>query len=317
MSVHKAILVTGGAGFIGSHVVEQLVNAGCPVRVLDDLSSGKRSNLHPDAEFVEASITDATVLRHACRDVRAIIHLAAEVSVPRSIEEPAACVERNVLGTQRVIDAAIHSGVHRIVFASTAAVYGDNPPIPSTEDARPAPYSPYAATKLAGEYLLHSAAMNHGLSAACMRFFNVYGPGQDGTSAYSGVISAFLTARSKSIRPKIFGDGQQSRDFVSVFDVARAVLAAADGDLPSRHVVMNIGTGRSTTLLQLVQAIDGLSEPEFHEARAGDVRHSLPSVQRARDVLKFEASVNLSDGLRATGDWYEQNQREQANGAHP
>lgn len=306
MSDQPTILITGGAGFIGSHVADRFLAEGCRVRLLDDLSTGKPENIVRGAEFVEGSVVDPDAIGQACQGVEAVVHLAAEVSVPRSMEDPAGCVERNVVGTQRVIDASRAAGVRRIVFASTAAVYGDQPEIPSREPGPLAPYSPYAATKLAGEHLLHCSAMSGGPSAACLRFFNVYGPRQDGASAYSGVISAFLTARATGRQPKIFGDGSQSRDFVSVFDVARAVWLASQAELAHPAPVMNIGTGQATTLLELASAIEGLADPEFHPARAGDVRHSLPDVAQSEKVLGFRASIPLVDGLQKTAAWYDQ-----------
>lgn len=306
MSSNQLILITGGAGFIGSHVGDRLLASGRAVRVLDDLSSGKRANVPEGAEFVLGSVTEPGDLAKACEGVDAVVHLAAEVSVPRSLDDPGACVERNAVATQRVISAATRAGVRRIVFASTAAVYGDDPSIPSREVDPPAPFSPYAATKLAGEHLLHSAAVNGGPSAVALRFFNVYGPRQDGSSPYSGVISAFLTCRAKGARPKVFGDGLQSRDFVAVADVARAVHLAIDAQLDQPFALMNIGTGRATTLLDLINGIEGLGQPEFHEARAGDVRDSRPDVSRALSQLGFKAEVGLADGLRVTGDWYDE-----------
>ncbi|MCA9291926.1 MAG: NAD-dependent epimerase/dehydratase family protein [Phycisphaerales bacterium] len=302
-------VVTGGAGFIGSHLVRALLDLECEVVVLDDLSSGHLHNV-PDDErvrFVEASILDDDAVEDAVDDCRFVFHEAAMVSVPQSIEEADACAMINVVGTQRLLDAAVAAGVERFVFASSAAVYGDRPTLPSREDHPVRSCSPYAASKAAGEQLLMAASHAHGLSTASLRYFNVFGPRQDPKSAYAAVISAFTDVLTRGGRPRIFGDGTQTRDFVSVDNVVAANLLAASTDSPLRGEVLNIGTGARTSLLDLLGHMGRLLEvdatPSFEPPRAGDVPHSVADIARARAVLGYEPRTDLASGLGALLDW--------------
>lgn len=297
-------LVTGGAGFIGSHLSRALLGLGARVRVLDNLSTGFRRNLAQGAEFIEGSVADPETVGRAIEGCRYAFHLAAMVSVPQSVAEPEACVESNIGGTQVVLSAAREAGLRRVVLASTCAVYGDQPGLPSRETDPTMCCSPYAASKLAGEGLCQAFARTGGPSTVCLRFFNVYGPGQDPKSAYAAVISAFAAALREGRTPTIFGDGEQTRDFVFVEDIVRANLLAATAPADLRGEVFNAGTGRSTslrTLLGTMATIAGRPETAEHkEARAGDVRHSRADITRIREGLGYEARTPIEDGLRRT-----------------
>ncbi|MCA9288148.1 MAG: NAD-dependent epimerase/dehydratase family protein [Phycisphaerales bacterium] len=308
-------LVTGGAGFIGSHLVRALLACGSRVRVLDDLSTGHRHNLHADSEFIEGRVEDEATSCRAAQGCDLAFHLAAMVSVPQSVADPDACVRSNIVGTQRVLSACRDGGVRRVVLASTCAVYGDEPSLPSREGDPTACCSPYAASKLAGEALVQamtrsttppSGGPTEPMSGVCLRFFNVFGPGQDPKSAYAAVISAFGSALLEGRTPTIFGDGRQSRDFVFVGDVVRANLLAATSPEAFRGEVLNVGTGRSTSLLELLAAMARLGDrpPQArHEPpRSGDVRHSRADIARIRERLGYEAATTLEEGLRATID---------------
>lgn len=300
-------LVTGGAGFIGSHLSTSLLAAGSKVRVVDDLSSGHRRNLAEGAEFVEASILDEETLREAMAGCEAVIHLAAEVSVPRTWEDPERAFRINLEGTERVFRLAGELGVRSVVFASSAAVYGPNPALPSREDAPFDCASPYAAHKASGELLLQSYARRYGFHAASLRFFNVFGPRQDPKSAYAAVISAFMAAAAAERRPLVFGDGSQTRDFVPVADVVEAIRLAADPTRALRGEVFNVGLGQRRSLLELLATLSKVSgrdlDPEFHPPRAGDVPHSCASIERAKGTLGYAPPVSFEDGLAATWRW--------------
>ena len=310
-----ACLVTGGAGFIGSHLVRALLACGSRVRVLDDLSTGHRHNLPPDAEFIEGRVDDEAAASRATEGCDLAFHLAAMVSVPQSVADPDACVRSNIVGTQRVLSACCEAGVRRVVLASTCAVYGDEPSLPSREGDPTACCSAYAASKLAGEALVQAMTRStpptagesaQTMSGVCLRFFNVFGPGQDPKSAYAAVISAFASALLEGRTPTVFGDGRQSRDFVFVGDVVRANLLAATSPEPFRGEVLNVGTGRSTSLLELLAAMARLADrpPQArHEpARSGDVRHSRADIARIRERLGYDPTTTLEEGLRETLD---------------
>ncbi len=303
------ILVTGAAGFIGSHTCDQLLAAGHRVVGIDNLRTGRRSNLALAAScagfrFVEADITAGDTLGRLVAETRpdAIIHLAALVSVQESIQDPALNFRLNVQATHLVAEAARRHGVRRVVFASSAAVYGDAGQSPLIEQAGLRPISPYGAAKLASEAILSGHAAAFGLTVRCQRYFNVYGPRQDPKSPYSGVISIFGDRLRAGLAPTIFGDGGQTRDFIAVEDVARAnVLAATAPQMTSG--VANICTGRATTLNQLAAVLHGLvpDAPAVVHAspKAGDIRHSLGAPDAARAELGFTAEVPLADGLAA------------------
>ena len=317
-SASSLILVTGGAGFIGSHTVDRLVAAGHRVVVVDDLRTGKRANLahHGALRFAAGSPVELVVadvshglfaplaaVTAAHGPIARAIHLAAQVSVVHSLANPLVDVAVNYVGTVQVLEYARAAGVKKVAFASSAAVYGDTPVVPVVEDAPCRPLSPYGVDKLASELMLGAYAATHGVAATPLRFFNVYGPRQDPSSPYSGVISIFAD-RARAGKPlTIFGDGQQTRDFVYVGDVARAVVAAAMAD-GGDGTAMNIGTGRETTVRQLAELIVGLAGTgvaiSHAPARAGEIVRSLAAVARVEATLGWRAEVALPDGLART-----------------
>lgn len=299
------LLVTGAAGFIGSHTCDRLLAAGAEVIGIDNFRSGRRENLkgalaHPRFRLVEADVAEPGVARKHAAEVDAIIHLAALVSVPESIRDPALNFRLNVQATHAVADAAREAGVKRIVFASSAAVYGDNTELPLTERSETRPISPYGAAKLASEALLLGHGAAFGITVRCMRYFNVFGPRQDPRSPYSGVISIFAEKFGAGTAPTIFGDGEQTRDFVSVHDVARANVIAATAD-GIESGIANMCTGTPTSLNALAATMRGLipnaPAPVFGPAREGDIRHSLGAPERAQRELGWRAEVGLRQGL--------------------
>lgn len=303
-------VVTGGAGFIGSHVVEELLARGERVRVIDDLSSGSRGNLAGAGERVEfaaVDIRDLKVIRPLFAGADYGIHLAARSSVALSIEDPVTSTEVNIGGTVNVLVAARDAGVRRVVFADSAAVYGDNPDLPRVETQEPQPLSPYALTKLTGEYYCRIFTAVFGLQAVPLRFFNIFGPRQNPHSPYTGVLSKFIVAYLEERTPVIFGDGEQSRDFTYVANVVDAVLRACTSPSGAGQPI-NVGVGRSFTLNQVIALLNRIFgrevEARYEPPRAGDVRHSRADVSRARLLLGYEPKVSFEDGLRRTVDWY-------------
>jgi UDP-glucose 4-epimerase len=313
MSLTGRVLVTGGAGFIGSHIAATLVSNGARVRVLDNLSTGYLKNLEPISgkiDFIKGSLNDEKSLRDALEDVEVVFHQAAIPSVPRSVENPKethlACVD----GTFNLLLAARDAHVRRIVYAASSSAYGDQPTLPKREDMLPAPLSPYAAAKLVGEYYCQVFAQVYGLETLCLRYFNVFGPRQDPSSPYSGVISRFVNMLMSGERPIIYGDGEQTRDFTYVANVVDANLRAAETTKGIGKVI-NIANGEQITLNQLLNVIKTITgkndvEPEYRETRAGDVRHSLADITLARELLGYEPRVGLEEGLRHTLDWWKQ-----------
>ena len=313
----ELVVVTGGAGFIGSHVVDALVARGCQVAVIDDFSTGRRDNLGQWAgddrvDVIPASIVDGLFAPlHAVTARRGpvdrIVHLAAQTSVVYSMEHPLDELRTNCLGTVQVVEYALRAGVRSLVFGSSAAVYGEVAELPVSESAPCLPLSPYGIDKRTGELWLGYAAAVHRLSAVPLRFFNVYGPRQDPSSPYSGVISVFVDRSLAGGELVIFGDGEQTRDFIYVADVVRALLAAAFSDTPGDGAPINLATGRQTTINQLaaeVARLCGSTAGIRHQpARAGEIRHSLAAVDRAAERLGFRAGTQLADGLAETIDW--------------
>jgi nucleoside-diphosphate-sugar epimerase len=296
------VLVTGGAGFIGSHLARRLAGLGAEVRVIDDLSSGSRENLAGvDVDLRMASILDEGASRAVMDGCRFVFHEAAMVSVPLSVDDPPRCAEINIIGTERVLEAACAAGVQRVVFASSAAVYGDEPNLPSTErdpiDCR----SPYAASKAAGEALMTAFGRCYDISTVSLRYFNIYGPRQDPNSPYAAVIAAFLSALRAGRPPTIFGDGRQTRDFTCVDDVVEANLRAATCAEPLSGEIINIGTGTRSSLLDVLAAIrDALGvdvAPRFEAERTGDVRHSVADISKAQAMIGYEPSFGLAEGM--------------------
>ncbi len=304
------VLVTGGAGFIGSHVVDVLLEAGFRVRVLDDFSTGAPENLAHvrvgDAlELWEGSIEDPDLVRRAVQGVRWVFHLAARIFVAESVQDPVTYHRTNVLGTVQVLQAAREAGVERVVVTSSAAVYGVPETLPLREDAPLRPLSPYAAEKIANE--MDARVFTHlGLEVVALRLFNVYGPRQRPDSPYAAVIPAFLSRWMQGKPPVVYGDGTQTRDFVFVRDVARAFLLAAQAPRAAGQV-FNVCSGQGTSLLDLLRQMRPLfpeaPEPTFAPPRPGDIPHSVGDPSRAREGLGFRPQVSLEEGLRMTLDW--------------
>ena len=306
----KRALVTGGAGFIGSALVRLLLDEGVAVRVLDDLSSGRRGNLsglEGRLRFHRGDVRDPRVVADGVRGADAIFHLAAVASVQQSIRDPLRTHGVNVGGTLTVLEAAREAGVPRVVLACSAAAYGANPALPLSEDEPAAPISPYGLHKRMCEELGVLYTAERGLDVVALRFFNVYGPRQDPAGEYAAVVPKFIEAMAAGRAPTIYGDGTQTRDFCFVDDVARALRLGVDAaDAPGR--VVNIGAGRETSLLDLVAALNGALgaaiEPRFEAPRSGDIHRSCADVARARSVLGFTAAVGLDEGLgRALAQW--------------
>jgi UDP-N-acetylglucosamine/UDP-N-acetyl-alpha-D-glucosaminouronate 4-epimerase len=298
------VLVTGGAGFIGSHVADRFLAAGREVRVLDNFSSGRRENLDGaarEAEVVEGDVRDADAARAAAAGCDAVVHLAALVSVPASIADPLASHEINARGTLNMLLAARAVGARRFVFASSAAVYGPGAEPPNREDAAPAPISPYGADKLAGEAYCSAMWGAFGLETVVLRYFNVFGPRQDPASEYAAVIPRFVEAFHAGRSPTIYGDGEQSRDFVFVDDVARANLLALEA--PVAGLVANVARGEAVTVNRLVDELRDITgrdlEPVHEDPRPGDIRHSTAAVAAAERELGFRPECSLADGLRS------------------
>jgi UDP-glucose 4-epimerase len=300
------VVVTGGAGFIGSHLVDALLDAGHEVVAFDNLRSGHRANLEValarGARLVEGDVCDGDAVRAVVAGARWVFHEAALVSVAESVEEPELCDAINGRGTWNVLLAARDAGVERVVFAASAAAYGRSETVPKHETDPVDPVSPYAATKLLGEHLATVFTATYGLPVVPLRYFNVYGPRQDPRSMYAGVISRFVDVLARGEQPTVLGDGLQTRDFIYVGDVVRANLLALSAPAASAGRPINIGTGRAVSLLALIEALaeifDVRAAPSFGPARAGDVRHSRAAVDLARELLGFEAQTSLADGLR-------------------
>lgn len=303
----RVSLVTGGAGFIGSHLVDALVAEGKPVRVLDDFSTGMASNLaHHEGkiEIVKGNIADPNAVREAVKGADTIYHLGALASVARSVENPLATHEACVTGTLHVLNEARQVGVRRVVFAASSSAYGGaSSEAGQVENQVPAALSPYAAAKLAGEFYMQSFASVFPIETVRLRFFNIFGPRQRSDSPYSGVIALFINAMKKGKTPSVHGDGLQSRDFTYVANAVQALRKAADTPGVSGRVY-NVGTGRSITVLDLVQALNRLLgtnlTPHHAPPRAGDVRFSLADISRTHSELGYEPTVNFEEGLART-----------------
>ena len=307
----KKALVTGGAGFIGSHLVEALVAAKCGVTVLDNLSSGNLSNLEPLKDritFHQGDIRQRNILEEAAQGCDVIFHLAAVVSVPQTVDNPVESAEVNDIGTLNVFEAARSRNVRRIVFSSSCAVYGDDPSLPKIETMHPMPTSPYAIQKLSAEHYARIYNELYGVESVSLRYFNVFGPRQDPSSPYSGVISIFMARALSKQAPVIYGDGNQSRDSVYVKDVVNTNLLAASMKQP-RGSIFNIGTGSQVRINQLWEKIAFLSgqknlEPRYEAARAGDILRSYAGMDLAKSKLKFDPECSLEQGLELTLEWY-------------
>jgi UDP-glucose 4-epimerase len=299
-----SVLVTGGAGFIGSHVAERFAREGFAVRVLDDLSTGDAANLAPAWKLVRADVADRDAVDAAVAGTEMVIHLAAFTSVPESFERFGDCYRTNVFGTTNVVRACVRNGVRKLVFASSSAVYSDLSSAPKSETECPAPTSPYGISKLEGEHLLASHTELDGLGSVALRFFNVYGPRQAAGSAYAAAVPIFIERALRGEPLTIYGDGRQTRDFVFVADVAEAVLRAAQG---SENGVFNVGTGEAQAILDLADEIARLTghalPHHFAPSRTGDVRASSADASRARQALGWSPAHPLAQGLAETLAW--------------
>ncbi|NQU22218.1 MAG: SDR family oxidoreductase [Candidatus Nealsonbacteria bacterium] len=306
----RTFLVTGGAGFVGSHIAETLIERGDKVRIVDNLCTGHLSNMdgfRDRVEFVEGDLIDAKLMAEVVDGVDCIFHEAALASVPRSVENPLDTNAACVTGTLTLLDAARRAGVRRLVYAASSSAYGDQPTSSKREADLPKPISPYGTAKLAAEFYCHAFTATYGFETACLRYFNVFGPRQDPDSEYSAVIPRFIAAVLSGEQPEIYGDGLQSRDFTFVANVVQANLLAAD----AKHVAgqtFNVANGRSTDLLTLLDVINRLLEtdvkPKHSAPRSGDVRESLADITRARELLGYEPIVDFEEGLRRSIDYY-------------
>jgi nucleoside-diphosphate-sugar epimerase len=303
-------LVTGGAGFIGSNIVDELVRRGHSVVVLDNLSTGKESNLASVRDKIElstGSITDLAAVQAACRGAEYVIHLAARTSVPRSVEDPLGTNHTNVDGTLNVLVAARDAKVRRFVLAASSSAYGETPTLPKAETMQPDPISPYGVTKYVGELYAQVFERVYGLETASLRYFNVFGPRQDPTSQYSGVLSRFMLAVIEGKPPVIYGDGEQSRDFTFVENIVDESLRACEAGEASGKV-FNGGTGVRVTLNEVLRQLEKITgkkiQAKYEPARSGDILHSQADISLARTILGYEPRVLFEEGLKRTWDWY-------------
>lgn len=301
------ILVTGGAGFIGSSIAEALLAKGETVRILDDFSSGRRQNLEPmkgKVEVIEGTITDPGTVKRAMTGCEVVYHEAAIPSVARSVEDPQRSMFANVQGTTVVLDTARTVGVKRVIFAASSSAYGNTPTLPKIETMTPEPLSPYATSKLAGEHLLRNFAQLYGLETLSLRYFNVFGPKQDPTSQYAAVIPNFITAAIRNEAPLVHGDGEQTRDFCFIDNVVSANLLAMTTSKKLSGEVINIACGERISLNQLLdilgEEVGRKVDRKYTEPRAGDVRDSLADISRARELIGYDPKVDVREGLKKT-----------------
>lgn len=303
-------LVTGGAGFIGSNICRELITNNCRVRVFDNFSTGKESNLSDishSLEIIRGDLKDPDAVADAVKDIDIIFHQAALPSVPRSISNPQASNESNVTGTLNLLLAARDAGVRRLVYASSSSVYGDTEVLPKVETMKPDPLSPYAFTKLAGEYYCKIFNRIYNLQTVCLRYFNVFGPRQDPESQYAAAIPKFITELKNDRRPIIYGDGEQSRDFTYIQNVVNANLLAAEAE-GAEGKIFNIACGQRITVNSLVEMLAEIMEknmkPVHTERRQGDVKHSLADITQAKNILGYSPAITIKEGLEKTVKWY-------------
>src|SRR5260370_3208135 len=311
-------LVTGGAGFIGSNTVDELVRRGHSVVVLDDLSSGKEDNLaevRNKITFIKGSITDIEVVRKAMHEAEYVLHLGARTSVPKSVKDPIETNRINIDGTLNVLVAARDAKVKRIVFAASSSAYGETPTLPKVEKMQPQPISPYGVTKYVGELYAQTFGRCYGLENVCLRYFNIFGPRQDPGSPYSGVLAKFCSAFLEDTQPVIFGDGEQTRDFTYVENAVQANLLACDAPNASGKV-FNVGVGGRISLNQTVALLNKIAgkslETKYEPPRDGDIRDSQPDISQAPQFLRYEPQVSFEEGLARTFEWYRETQAKAA-----
>lgn len=305
-------LVTGGAGFIGSNIAEELVKRGAEVRVIDNFLTGKRENITSfldKIEFIEGDIRDLKTCSRALDGMDFILHQAALPSVPRSVEDPLLTNEINIKGTLNLLLASQESQAKKFVFASSSSVYGDDPRLPKKEDMEEAPLSPYAITKIVGEMYCRIFSQIYGLSTICLRYFNIFGPRQDPSSQYAAVIPNFIDKMLKGERPVIFGDGEQSRDFTYISNVVEAnILAAKAKDVSG--AILNVACSERTTVNSMAEKINEILrkniKPSYNKPRPGDVKHSFADISKAEKMLKYSPRVSFKEGLEKTIQWYQE-----------
>ena len=303
-------LVTGGAGFIGSNLTKALLARGHIVRILDNFSTGKRENLGPyqeQVELIEGDLRSYHIVHEAVCDIEVVFHQGALPSVPRSINDPITTNQVNVEGTLNILDAAKGAGVRRVIYASSSSIYGENPTLPKQEDMTPLPISPYAVAKLAGEKYCQAFTRSYGLETVGLRYFNVFGAGQDPKSQYAAAIPLFITAFLDGGRIQIHGDGEQSRDFTYIDNVVQANIKAAVAEGAAGEV-FNVACGERTSLNQILDDLRKVTEVdvdlEYGPDRPGDVKHSLADISKARDILDYNPAVSAQEGLRRSVTWY-------------
>ena len=312
MSLTTTVLVTGGAGFIGSNLADELIRQGAKVKIIDSLITGFRENLEElngDFEFIEGDLNDDKKLRQALENVEIVFHQAAVPSVPRSVDNPAETHDACVNATFNVLLKSKEAGVRRIVYAASSSAYGDQEVSPKVETMRPEPLSPYAVAKLVGEYYAQVFYRSYGLETICLRYFNVFGPRQNPSSQYSGVISRFVDALSKGEQPIIYGDGEQTRDFTYVANVVNANIKAAKTNIGIGEVI-NTANGEAISLNELYRVLQGILEKQhvqirYEAPRNGDIIHSLADNSKAVEYLGYEKLIGLEDGLSETIDWWQ------------
>lgn len=307
-------VVTGGGGFIGSHIVEELLRRNETVKIIDNFSTGKRENIAPfqKAEIIETDISKSPNLAQILKGVDYVIHQAAIPSVPKSIIDPVGSHQANVNGTLQLLIAARDAGVKRVVYASSSSLYGDSPTLPKHEGMIPNPLSPYGAQKLFAEMYCQVFTKAYGLETVSLRYFNVFGPRQDATSQYSGVLALFIPAVLEGRRPTIYGDGEQSRDFTYVKNVVEANLLACKASGVAGQV-FNVACGDRITVNSMLQQINQITgkdiAPIYGDSRPGDIKHSQADIRRARNLLAYEPKISFEEGLRHTIEWYRENLR--------
>lgn len=312
LSALKTLLITGIAGFIGSNLAKKALERGYQVRGLDDFSSGKPNNIHPFRQqitFVPSSLLDLEAVRYACEGADLVLHHAAIASVPKSLDDPLGNHAANTTGTLNLLVAARDTGVRRIIFASSSSVYGDQGKLPITEDSPFNPLSPYAASKAAGELYMQVFGNSFGLETVRFRYFNVFGPNQDPSSPYSGVLARFIQQMLNGEQPTIFGDGEQTRDFTYVDNVVEANLLACEARAERVNGrCFNVAMGREVSLNSIYRVLQDATgydrDPAYAEARKGDIRHSLADISRLQSALGYQALVSLEEGLLRTVEWY-------------